>query len=317
MDSPKLSRRGLLAAAAAAPILASARPAPAAGKAEPAPAQPQIRFCLNTSTIRGQKLSVEQEVEIAAKAGYSGIEPWVPKLAQFEKAGGSLRDLGKRIADRGLRVESAIGFANWIVDDPKRRAKALDDAKRDMQIVRTIGGRRIAAPPAGATRQSGLDLFQAAARYADLLKVGAELGVTPQLELWGFSKTLSRLGELLLVAAETGRRDACVLPDVYHIYKGGSDFAGLKLLHGQAIHAFHMNDYPDDPPRATIRDAHRVYPGDGVAPLRQIIRDLHAGGFRGAFSLELFNPEYWKQDPLQVAKTGLEKMQAAVRTALA
>jgi hypothetical protein len=32
-------------------------------------------------------------------------------------------------------------------------------------------------------------------------------------------------------------------------------------------------------------------------------------------SLELFNPEYWKQDPLQVARTGLEKMKAAVAKA--
>jgi hypothetical protein len=29
-------------------------------------------------------------------------------------------------------------------------------------------------------------------------------------------------------------------------------------------------------------------------------------------SLELFNREYWKQDPLLVAKTGLQKLRALV-----
>ena len=29
-------------------------------------------------------------------------------------------------------------------------------------------------------------------------------------------------------------------------------------------------------------------------------------------SLELFNRDYWKQDPLEVAKTGLAKVKAAV-----
>jgi sugar phosphate isomerase/epimerase len=73
-----------------------------------------------------------------------------------------------------------------------------------------------------------------------------------------------------------------------------------------------MNDYPADPPRATIGDKDRVYPGDGVAPLTTILKSLFAVGFAGTLSLELFNPEYWKQDPLLVARTGLEKMKAAV-----
>jgi len=30
-------------------------------------------------------------------------------------------------------------------------------------------------------------------------------------------------------------------------------------------------------------------------------------------SLELFNRDYWSQDPLQVARTGLEKMRTLVR----
>jgi sugar phosphate isomerase/epimerase len=57
-------------------------------------------------------------------------------------------------------------------------------------------------------------------------------------------------------------------------------------------------------------------PGDGIAPLTQIIRDLHANGSRAVLSLELFNPNYWKQDPLTVAKTGLTKMKASVFKAL-
>ena len=59
-----------------------------------------------------------------------------------------------------------------------------------------------------------------------------------------------------------------------------------------------------------LRDEHRIYPGDGIAPLTDLLRDLRAIGFRGMLSLELFNREYWKQDPLEVAKTGLAKMKA-------
>jgi sugar phosphate isomerase/epimerase len=136
------------------------------------------------------------------------------------------------------------------------------------------------------------------------------------VELWGFSQALGRLGEVALVAIESGHPKACLLLDVYHLYKGGSDLNGIKLLNGAALPVLHFNDYPARPPRAEITDAHRVYPGDGVAPLKALLRDLHAVGFRGMLSLELFNREYWMQDGLTVARTGLEKMRAVVRASL-
>ena len=81
------------------------------------------------------------------------------------------------------------------------------------------------------------------------------------------------------------------------------------------MHVFHVNDYPASPSRANIRDADRVYPGDGVAPLDEILQTLTQIGFQGALSLELFNPNYWKQDAAVVARTGLLKMKAAVARA--
>ena len=82
------------------------------------------------------------------------------------------------------------------------------------------------------------------------------------------------------------------------------------------MNCFHMNDYPATPPREAITDAQRVYPGDGVAPLAPMLRDLFATGFDGTLSLELFNRTYWEQDALSVARTGLEKMKQAVAKAL-
>jgi sugar phosphate isomerase/epimerase len=275
----------------------------------------RFRFCLNTSTIRGQKLPIEEEVELAAKVGYHAIEPWLRELTEYVERGGKLSDLKKRIADAGLTVESAIGFANWIVDDDQQRKQGLEAARRDMDLLAQIGGKRIAAPPVGATKQTDLNLFSAAKRYAELLKVGAEIGVVPQLEVWGFSSSLSRLGEVAFVAIESGHDDACILPAVYHIYKGGSDFAGLNLLAGKSIQVFHMNDYPADPPRERINDDARVWPGDGVAPLDEILRGLVANGFQGHLSLELFNREYWQLPAQETAATGLRKMKHAVESA--
>ncbi len=277
-----------------------------------------VKFSLNMSTIRGQNLSLLDQVNVAAKAGYDGVEPWVGDIEKYSKSGGSLPDLNKRIADAGMKVVSAIGFANWIVDDDAARAAGLENAKKEMELVRSIGGTRIAAPPVGA-HQAGhvsppLDVI--AKRYRDLLVVGQELGVTPQLELWGFSPSLSKLSELAYVATGAAHPDACVLPDFYHIYKGGNDFESLKMIEASRMHCFHINDYPGTPGIDAIADKDRVFPGDGVCELPIIIRDLMDRGFTGTFSLELFNPEYWKRDANEVAAEGLEKSKRVVAKAM-
>jgi sugar phosphate isomerase/epimerase len=276
-----------------------------------------FRYCLNTSTLRGQKLPLIEEIEIAANAGYNGIEPWIEELDRYVAEGGSLPDLGKRIRDLGLTVENAIGFFDWIVDDAEQRARGLEEARRNMEIMQQIGGKYLAAPPMGATDRTDLDLLCAAERYRTLLELGDQMGVVPVVEVWGFSRTLCRLGEAALVAIESGHPKACILADVYHLYKGGSDPAGLRLLRGEALPLMHVNDYPALPVRAEIGDGDRVYPGDGIAPLTTIFRDLREIGFQGALSLELFNETYWKQDALSVAREGLEKTRAAVQKSLA
>ena len=272
-------------------------------------------YCLNTSTIRGQKLGLIKEIELAARAGFQAIEPWVRDIQGYLEQGGDLAELRKRIHDSGLSVESAIAFSRWISEDETERQKGLEEARRDMDLLAQIGGKRIACPPSGATDTAGLNLFKAAERYRELLELGDKMGVVPQLEVWGFSKNLSRLGEAVFVAVESGHRDACLLPDVYHIYKGGSDYEGLRLLSEHAIHAFHMNDFPADPPRETIGDGDRVFPGDGIAPLQQIIQDIYHINPEMVLSLELFSSVYWQQDAFEVAQTGLKKLKKAVAQA--
>ncbi len=318
--SMPVNRRTFFAASTATAV-ATTLSSPQAIQAANDSADP-FRHCLNTSTIfecqyKGKKIDILGQVEVASKAGYTCIEPWIRDLDAYVASGGSLSDLRKRIADAGLTVESAIGFAAFLAEDDNERQKGLEEAKRCMGLVREIGGTRIAAPPVGVTEKTGLDPLKLAMRYRALCELGQKEGILPQLELWGFAKTLARMGEVAFVGIEAAHPSACILLDVYHIFKGGSDFEGLAMFAGSRMHNFHINDYPANPPRETITDAHRVFPGDGVAPLGKIFRTLRDVGYRGVLSLELFNQDYWKQDPLEVAKTGLEKTKAVIAKAFA
>ena len=266
-------------------------------------------YCLNTSTIQGQKLSLVEEIDLIADTGFGAFEPWIGEIEKYRDAGGSLADLKKRIADKGLKVAGAIGFAQWIVDDDAARAKGLEHARRDMALVAAIGGDMIAAPPMGYQDKTGLNLDAAAERFHALTKVGRDAGVLPQLELWGFSKTMHKLGEVLYVAAESRCGDVNLLLDVYHLYRGGSGYDTLPLLNGKAIRTFHVNDFPLLP-REQLTDADRVYPGDGAAPVKQVLKTLQDIGSNAFLSVELFNKAYWQQDAKTVCMTALEKLKA-------
>src|SRR5215212_1612249 len=112
------SRRRLLAAGAAlgaasavAPFLETTVNAQSPSEStarQPRPGRRQrpvgepFGYCLNTSTIRGHKLSIVEEIDVAAEAGYEAVEPWVGKIDEYVDKGGSLKDLAKRIADHGM-----------------------------------------------------------------------------------------------------------------------------------------------------------------------------------------------------------------------
>ena len=278
---------------------------------------PTFKLCLNMSTIRGQELNAAEEIEVAGKAGYDGIEPWFRRINEYVESGGTLKDLKKRIDDHGLTVESAIGFAKWIVDDPAVRADGMEEAKRDMDTIAQLGGLRIAAPPAGVPRGESVNMDAAAERYSNLLELGDEMGVVPQSEMWGGNATIGSVEKALYIAIKAGHPKACFLGDVYHTYKGGSSFESILLMGPQALQSYHMNDYPADPARDTIKDSDRVFPGDGVAPLTQILQNFVAVGAYPALSLELFNKTYWEMPAEECAKVGLDKMRKAVASVAA
>jgi len=306
------TRRQVIATLTAASAAANALPNAAQAAST---AADSFVYCLNMSTIRGQKLGFMKELEVAAQAGFGSVEIWLDVFQEYLKNGGTVKEARKKLQDLGLKVEQAIGFASWIVDDAATRAKALEQMKREMELLAQIGCMRVAAPPVGAQSADSplLDLQKVAERYRAILDLSDQTGVVPHLELWGFSKNLSRLSEIMYVAVQSGHRSARLLLDVYHLYRGGSGWQSLELVGKPAIEIFHVNDYTADFTPQTITDADRLYMGDGIAPLGRILAAIKRPDRPVVLSLEVFNKSYYAQDALKVAQTGLAKMKAAVK----
>jgi sugar phosphate isomerase/epimerase len=184
--------------------------------------------------------------------------------------------------------------------------------KREMELLAALGCKRITATGKGADNSSVPALNVIANRYRTILDLGEKTGVIPQIEMWGFQKNLSNVAEVLYIAMESGHSSARVLLDVFHLYKGNTSLDTLSLMNPSAVEILHMNDYPATLSSEVITDADRIYPGDGVAPLKRILQILSRNGQPLVLSTELFNKDYYNQDALLVAKTSLSKMKAVV-----
>lgn len=268
-------------------------------------------YCLNTSTIRSNSGTILDAIDIAADAGWDGIEPWVKELDDWVAGGGTLEQVRARAEERGLAIVNLIGFPEWAVPEDDRRAKGLEEAARCFRMARSLGCPRVAAPPFGIHDRQ-VDLMPVARRFAAVVDLAAESNVTPILEYWGVARTLGTTGEALLVAAECGRAGVQILADVFHMYKGSGHHLGFEHIGAGRLGLVHVNDYPATPDRAQVQDADRVYPGDGQAPWPEILTALDRIGYDGILSLELFNESYWARGPAAVAQEGLEKLKRCV-----
>jgi sugar phosphate isomerase/epimerase len=202
-------------------------------------------------------------------------------------------------------VPSVIGLWNAIPGTMPEFEASLKETRRRMRMAHDIGAEHIQTIP--NTLPENFNQKWVADRYRDIIEIGMkEFNIKPALVFVKYF-TIKTLGQAVGIAMDANHPNAMVIPDVYHMYISDGGFEGLKMLKGDAIAIFQFNDAPNTPAFKDLRDEHRVYPGDGILPLTSIFKDLKATGYKGFISLEMYNPNYYKEDLLQVAKTGLRK----------
>jgi sugar phosphate isomerase/epimerase len=263
-------------------------------------------YCLNTSTIRPTPLL--EKIKAAAAAGYQAIEPWNDEITAYLEQGGSLAELKTALADSGLRVVSVIALHGWITGEGAEHQRALEECHRRMAQAAELDSPYIVASPP----QEIVDLDHASRRFAELMQLGARVGVAPSMEFLGFVDGVKNVASARAIASGAGHPAATIVADVFHMMRGGGSIDDLLTLKGEDLACFHVNDLPPEPNPLTQKDEDRVMVGDGIAELPRVIANLRAIGYHGPLSLELFNRSLWAQDPKTVVRRGLERVRALV-----
>ena len=187
-----------------------------------------MRYCLNASTIRPTPLL--DKIRIAGEVGYGAIELWHDDLDAHIADGGALADVKSALADQGLVVPTTIYLAGWFDATLEAYPAVLEECKCRMGQASALGASYvIASPPAGEA-----DYDIGAARYRELLEIGATMGVKPSMEFLGFVDQFNSIEDALDVMERSAHPDATTILDPFHVYRGGGDMESiLKLKPGQ------------------------------------------------------------------------------------
>lgn len=272
--------------------------------------------CLDTTTL-AKDIPLDKKIELAADAGFDAIEPWDRELAAYEKDGGNLNDLGKRIKDKGLFVPSVIGLWAAMAHTKEDYAKRLDDQKNRLRMISAIGSEHVQVIPDFKDKER-FNKETAAWCYREISQLAAEeYNLKTGVIFLNFMPELKSIQDATEVAMLADWPDAKIIPDTYHMYHGESKLNSLRHLNGDFIAIFQFADAPEGlEVMDGFCDKHRVLPGDGMLPLEESLRILRDIGFGGCISLELYNPEYRKREPVAFLEEAHEKTVATIERAM-
>jgi sugar phosphate isomerase/epimerase len=272
--------------------------------------------------IRG--LSLAQQIDLAAQAGFDGID-----FSIREAAG--LADRHGIHYVRDLFEEADVRPGQWGLPvawrDEDQWQEDLGQLGRLAAVGRELGCTRTATwcPPGSDERDYKENFAWHAARFGAIARVLCDNGCRLGIEFIGpktlrakakytFIYTLDGMMELARAIADksgTASDNVGLLLDAWHLYTSGGSIADLDRITAQNVVTVHVNDAPRGLTMAEYIDNDRRLPMEtGVIDLPGFVRKLAAMGYDGPVTPEPFSARVNAiDDPLQAAQLVAEHME--------
>ncbi|MFZ3078466.1 MAG: sugar phosphate isomerase/epimerase [Bellilinea sp.] len=243
------------------------------------------------------------DIEISAQAGFSGLEVWAEKVDHYllDHSPAELKALFARHSITPLALDAIvfIGFRGQEYPQIQARCRELSVIAQAIHCPTIVV---VAGPLPDRVTSWDEVVTEYVSVLRDLGSIAEPYGVKLAFEFLGFGWTSVRTPRgAYEIIQKTGRANIGMSFDAAHFYGGGGLLDELDAIDPGRIFTFHLDDL-DDAPKEAFSDSIRILPGQGIIPLHAICARLEAIGYDGPCSIELFRPEYWQQDPFEVAR---------------
>lgn len=264
-----------------------------------------MKIALNGATTMHADL--ETDIKAASAAGFDYIEVWAAKLREFLKTK-TAADLKKLLEAHNLESYSINSIEHITFRTAEDYADIKAETEELSRIAEEIGCPFIVVVPGklpeGATKEEITD--ESVRVLNELGDIAEKYNVSLAFEFLGQTdcsvQTLDFCNEIV---EKVNRANIGNVLDTFHFYAGNSTFEAIDNLKPEKLFIFHIND-AENLPKAELTDAHRLYPGMGILPIKEIKARFDKIGYDRMVSIEIFRPEYWNENPFEVAKKAKE-----------
>ncbi|MDR1613893.1 MAG: sugar phosphate isomerase/epimerase [Planctomycetota bacterium] len=271
-----------------------------------------MKLGINGSTL--ENCGVSEFLDIAAQAGYGGVELRMPKIDEYLKSK-TFDDLRAELAKTGMRVISLNSIEYSTMQTEAEHQATLAEVDKFARYAAELSCPWLIGCPGECPDSTPWDeiVTKSGAQLARLADTAWKYRVNMAFEFVGFpGRSAKTPSQAWAIVKEANRGNLGITVDVANFHSGRGLLSELSALPAGAVAVYHINDLRNMPPeKAGAYD--RVMPGDGISPVAEISRELKRIGYNGYACVEIFNHDYNRRDPLGVAGEAFEKSARFVR----
>jgi 2-keto-myo-inositol isomerase len=255
------------------------------------------------------------DIRAAAAAGFDYLEIWAAKLRTFleQQTPGDLKTL---FAENKIKPLSINSIEHITFREPAAYAQIKAQCEELCAIAASIGCPYVVVVPGKLPLEltSSSDIIEETVGVLrELASIAERHGIALAFEFLGQKNcSVQRLDLADEIVQNVNRRNIGLVIDAFHFYAGGSTIKMIEALDPKRISIFHIDD-AEKMPREKLTDAHRLLPGLGILPLKEIIAAFRKIGYDANASVELFRPEYWERDPFELARDAKAAVESALK----
>lgn len=260
-----------------------------------------MKIALNGATTMHADL--ETDIKAASDAGYELIEIWAAKLRRFLEKN-SVKELKELLQEHNLQPYSINSIEHITFRNEKDYQKIKAECEELSKIAGNIGAPYVVVVPGKLPENSTKEEItrESVSVLNELGDIAEDHNVSLAFEFLGQTDcSVQTLDFCKEIVEQVNRKNIGLVIDTFHFYAGNSSFEAIESLDPEKLFIFHIND-AENLPKENLTDAHRLYPGEGILPIKEIKAKFDEIGYDKMVSIEIFRPEYWEQDPFEVAR---------------
>ncbi|MDP3409300.1 bifunctional sugar phosphate isomerase/epimerase/4-hydroxyphenylpyruvate dioxygenase family protein [Bosea sp. (in: a-proteobacteria)] len=261
----------------------------------------------NPTSIATVSLSgdLAEKLQAIAAAGFDAVEVFENDFLTFD---GGPREVGRMVADLGMRICAFQPFRDFEGMPEPLRARGFARAERKFAIMNELGtDLMLICSNVSPQALGGID--RAAADFHELGELAARFGVRVGYEALAWGRHVNDYRDAWEIVRRADHERIGVILDSFHTLARPSPLGPIASIPGDRIFLVQLADAPKLDMDVLSWSRHfRCFPGQGDLAVADFVRAVAQTGYAGPLSHEIFNDQFRAGSARRLATDGMRSL---------